>query len=127
MSSPSWLPSNKYSWKELTENGGLNELTVSELNKYLNYHRLPKSGKKLDKIKRITSHTYQSNTGQVQSLVTARSICDQDTDTTSNDSEGEIIEEFGSSDDTSDGELHPQLITTTRSERVAGAWKNVFI
>ena len=43
------------------------------------------------------------NTGQVQSLVTARSICDEDTDTTSDDSEKEIIEEFGSSDDTSDG------------------------
>ena len=59
----------------------------------------------------------------MQSLVTARSICDEDTDTTSDDSEEEIIEELGSSDDTSDGEL--QLITTTRSGRVAEAWRNV--
>ena len=118
---------DKYNWEELTENGGLNKLTVSELDKYLNYHHLPKSGKNLDKIKRITSHTFPPNTGQVQSLVTARSIYDEDTDTTSDDSEEEIIEEFGSSDDTSDGELHPQFITTTRSERVAGAWRNVFI
>ena len=42
----------------------------------------------------------RSNTGQVQSLVIARLICDEDTDATSDDSEEEIIEEFGSSDDT---------------------------
>ena len=77
-------------------------------------------------MKRITCHTCRSNTGQVQSLVTARPICDEDTDATSDDSEEEIIEEFGSSDDTSDGELHPQL-TTTLSGRVAGSWRNVFI
>ena len=63
----------------------------------------------------------------MQSLVTARPICDEDTDTTSGDSEEEIIEEFGSSDDTLDGELHPQLTTTTRSGTVAGSWRNVFI
>ena len=40
---------------------------------------------------------------------------------TSDDSEEEIIEEFGSSDDTSDGELHPQLITTTRSGSMENA------
>ena len=112
----------------LTVNGGLYKLTVSELDKYLNYHRLPKSGKKLDKIKRITCHTSRSNTGQVQSLVTARPICDEDTDATSDDLEEEIIEEFRSSDDTLDGELlHPRLITTTRSRRVARSWRNVFI
>ena len=51
---------DKYNWEELTENGGLNKLfhlTIFELDKYLNCHRLPKSGKKLDKIKRITCHT----------------------------------------------------------------------
>ena len=59
----------------------------------------------------------------MQSLVTARPIC-EDTDATSDDTEEEIIE-LGSSDDTSDGELHPQLIITTRSGRVAEAWRNV--
>ena len=53
---------DKYNWEELTVNGRLSKLTVSELDKYLNYHPLPKSGKKLDKIKRITCHTYRSNT-----------------------------------------------------------------
>ena len=48
---------NKYNWEELTVNGGLNKLTVFELEKYLNYHHRPKSGKKLDKTKRITCHT----------------------------------------------------------------------
>ena len=48
---------DKYNWEELTENGGLNKLTVSELDKYLNYHRLPRSGKKLNKLKRIICHT----------------------------------------------------------------------
>ena len=81
----------------------------------------------MDKNKCITCHTCRSNTGQVQSLVTARPISDKDTDATNDDSEEEIIEEFGSLDDTSDGELHPQLITTTRSGRVTGSWRNVFI
>ena len=64
---------------------------------------------------------------EVQSLVTARSICDKDTDTTSVDLEEEIIEGFGSSDDTLDGELHSKLTTTTRSGREAGSWRNMFI
>ena len=118
---------DKYNLEELTINGGLNKLTVSELDKYLNYHSLPKSGKKLDKIKHITCHTCRSNTGQVQSLVTAGPICDEDTDATSDDSQEEIIEEFNTSDDASDGELHPQLKTITRSRRVAGSWRKVFI
>ena len=98
---------DKYNWEELTVNGGLNKLvTVSELDKYLNHRRLPISEKKLDKIKCITCHKCRSNTGQVLSLVTAQPICDEDTDATSDDSEEEIIEEIGSSDDTPDGELH---------------------
>ena len=40
----------KYNWEELTVNGGLNKLTVSELDKYLNYYRLPKSGKSWTKL-----------------------------------------------------------------------------
>ena len=75
----------------------------------------------------MTCHKCRSNTGQVQFLVTAPPICDEYTDTTSDDSEEEIIEEFGSSDFTLDGELHPQLTTTTRSGRVAGSWRNVLI
>ena len=62
----------------------------------------------MDKIKHVICHTCRPNTGKVQSLVTARSICDKDTDTTSDDKEEEIVEEFGSADDTLDGELHPQ-------------------
>ena len=46
----------------------------------------------------------------IETLVTVRPICDEETDATSYDSEEEIIEEFGSSDDTLDGELHAQLI-----------------
>ena len=63
----------------------------------------------------------------MQSLVTARPICDEDTDITSDYSEEEIIEKFGSSDDTLNDELHAQLTTITRSGRVAGSWRNVFI
>ena len=63
----------------------------------------------------------------MQSLVTAQPICDEDTDATSDDLKEEILEEFGSSDDTSDGELHPQLMTTSPSRRVEGSWRNVFM
>ena len=116
---------DKYNWEELTENGGLNKLTVSELDKYLNYHRLPKSGKKLDKIERITCHTSKHWTSAIFSYSPVD--MDEDTDTTSDDSEEEILEEFGSSDDALNGELHPQLTTTTRSGRVAGSRRNVLI
>ena len=48
---------DKHNWEKLTVNGGLNKLTFSELEKYLKYHHLSKSGKTLDKIKRITCRT----------------------------------------------------------------------
>ena len=41
---------DKYNWEELTVNGGLNKLTVSELDKYLSYHRLPNLGKSWTKL-----------------------------------------------------------------------------
>ena len=47
---------------------------------------------------------------RVRIHASVRSVCNKDTDAPSDDSEEEIIEEFGSSDDTSDGELHPQLL-----------------
>ena len=49
-------------------------------------------------------------------------------DVSSSDSEDEVREEFGSSDDTSSDTSSDelQLTTTTRSGRVAGSWKNAF-
>ena len=53
-------------------------------------------------------------------IFSSRPICDEDTDTTSGDSEEEIIEEFGSSDDTLDGKLHPQLTTNHHTQWKSG-------
>ena len=127
-----------YIWEELTVNGGINKLTVSELEKYLSHHNLPKYGKKIDKIKRISCHVCRSNSGRekVQSLIAAQqpriersSNGDTNSDVSSSDSEDEVGEEFGSSDDTSSDTSSDelQLTTTTRSGRVAGSWKNASI
>ena len=90
---------SSYIWEELTVNGGINKLTVSELKKYLSHHNLPKYGKKIDKIKRISCHLCRSNSGRekVQSLVAAQqpriersSNGDTNSDVSSSDSEDEV-------------------------------------
>ena len=48
-----------YKWQELVENGNLASLTVAELNKYLDHHKLCKKGKKKEKMRRITVHCYR--------------------------------------------------------------------
>jgi len=52
----------------LTVNGDLRKLVISELDKYLLYHDLPKTEKK---IKRIICHVCRSRTKEVQAVVTA--------------------------------------------------------
>ena len=60
---------------------------------------------------------------------TFKSTALHSSDVSSSDSEDEVREEFGSSDDTSSDTSSDelQLTTTTRSGRVAGSWKNAFI
>ncbi|EDO37079.1 predicted protein [Nematostella vectensis] len=50
-----------YNWQELIENGKLPSLVVSELDKYLIHYNLSKTGKKKDKIRRITVHYYNQD------------------------------------------------------------------
>ena len=45
-----------YDWKTLVEKGELDILKVPELDKYIEYNKLSKNGKKIDNIKRITVH-----------------------------------------------------------------------
>lgn len=61
-----------YNWKELIAAGSLEKLTV--LDKYLNHHKLPKSGKKIDKVKHITCHICWSTCGHqaIQTLIQAQ-------------------------------------------------------
>ena len=46
----------EYKWAELITNGKSGDLAVSELDNYLDHHKLSKTGKKVDKIRRIMCH-----------------------------------------------------------------------
>jgi len=50
-----------YDWKTLVEKGELGTLKVPELNKYIEHNKLSKNGKKIDKIKQITVHYYETS------------------------------------------------------------------
>ena len=45
-----------YDWLDLTMNGKLKKITISDLEKYLNYNSLSKKGRKDDKVKTIMCH-----------------------------------------------------------------------
>lgn len=121
---------DSYKWEELSVNGQLKKLKVHELDKYLNYNKLNTTGKKLDKVKRITCHICRSQTKKVQALVTQhKSVEETDSEISDNDSQDEFIAvSIGSSEDEDmDDTIDDfQCITTTRSGRVAGTWKNTF-
>ena len=48
-------------WKTLGEKGKLDTLKVPELDKYIEHNKLSKNGKKIDKIKWITEHYYETS------------------------------------------------------------------
>ena len=50
-----------YDWKTPVEKGELDTLKVPELDKYIEHNKLSKNGKKIDKIKRITVHYYETS------------------------------------------------------------------
>ena len=50
-----------YDWKTLVEKGELDTLKVPEVDKYIEHNKLSKNGKKIDKIKRITVHYYETS------------------------------------------------------------------
>ncbi|CAH3178082.1 unnamed protein product [Porites evermanni] len=50
-----------YDWKTLVEKGELDTLKVPELDKYIEHNKLSKNGKKIDKIKRITVHYFETS------------------------------------------------------------------
>ncbi len=45
-----------YDWHSLLSDGRIGKLTILELNKYLEHHKLPITGKKNDKIRTIAAH-----------------------------------------------------------------------
>ena len=49
-------------WKTLSaEEGELDTLKVPELDKYIEHNKVGKNGKRIDKIKRITIHYYETS------------------------------------------------------------------
>ena len=134
-------PYKSYDWEKLVVDGGLQKLTVPELDKYLVHHKLPTARKKkLDKIRCITCHICRSENGRVQGLVRQQTEPDSDEDEegSSSESEAEIVAvEFGSSDEEVDGDednddgaqesgISDDHFIRTRAGRVAGSWRNAF-
>ena len=71
-----------YDWKTLVEKGELDTLKVPELDKYIEHNKLSKNGKKIDKIKRITVHYYE--TSKESTFPSSVSVC-EDSDDSDND------------------------------------------
>ena len=94
-------PYENHDWENLVVDGGLQKLTVPELDKYLVHHDLPTARKKkMDKIRCITCHISRSENGRVQGLVRQQTEPDsgEDEEKSSGESEaGMVAVEFGSS------------------------------
>ena len=53
----------EYAWLELVQCGNIKKLLVSELEKYLKHYKLSSSGKKADKIRKISLHVLGADEG----------------------------------------------------------------
>lgn len=133
---------DQYDWLKLAMDGGLKNLKVIELDKYLESNGITKYGKKDDKIKTITCHVIRANANSTigqekidKHLAVIADVRNSDTCTSQSDSsdDDEVVamlsedstEELQEFDDSTSGDF--QTITVTRSGRVVGSWKNACI
>jgi len=114
-----------YDWKALVEKGELGTLKVPELDKYIEHNKLSKKGKKIDKIKRITVHYYETSK---ESTIPSSISVGEDSDESDSDDDLVLCDESESdeSDESeSDDDSHTVTIpkvTSTRSGRRVGHW-----
>ena len=106
-----------YKWEELVENCKLKSLTVAELDKYLDHHKLCKKGKKVAKIWRITAH-YYVKCGEA--IPKDYPVAGADEQVGSADSENET--DSSGTDDQEYGNKLPIQQQTSRSGRKTGLW-----
>ena len=106
-----------YDWKTLVEKGGLDTLKVPELDKYIEHNKLSKNGKKIDKIKRITVHYYE--TSKESTFPSSVSVC-EDSDESDSDNDLVLCDESESDDDSHIVTI--QEGTSRRSGHRVGLW-----
>ena len=110
-----------YDWKTLVEKGELDTLKVPELDKYIEHNKLSKNGKKIDKIKRITVHYYETSK---ESTFPSSVSVGEDSDESDSDNDLVLCDE-SESESESDDDSHTVTIqegTSTRSGRRVGHW-----
>ena len=100
--------------------GELDTLKVPELDKYIEHNKLSKNGKKIDKIKRITVHYFETFESSFRSSVSVG----EDSDESDSDNDLVLCDE-SESEIESDDESHTVTIqegTSTGSGRRIGRW-----
>ena len=110
-----------YDWKTLVEKWELDTLKVLELDKYIEYNKLSKNGKKIDKIKRITVHYYETSK---ESTFPSSVSVGEDSDESDSDNDL-VLRDESESESESDDDSHTVTIqegTSTRSGRRVGHW-----
>ncbi|XP_070570891.1 uncharacterized protein [Ptychodera flava] len=126
-----------YDWLDLVLNGKLGTLILSELDKYLEYNKLSKKGTKSDKIKAISCDVLRKTEGKT-AMEKIREAENSDSESETSDSEDDVVlEEVGNKSDNdictdtdaneSGGDDDGKLIVTTRSGRVAGSWRLLYV
>jgi len=108
-----------YYWKTLLEKGELGTLKVPELNKYIEHNQLSKNGKKIDKIKRITVHYYE--TSKESTIPSSVSVGENSDESGDNDL---VLCGDSESESESDEDSHYTVPegTSSRSGRRVGHW-----
>ena len=110
-----------YDRKTLVEKGELDTLKVLELDKYIEHNKLSNNGKKIDKIKRITVHYYETSK---ESTFPSSVSVGEDSDESDSDNDLVLCDE-SESESESDDDSHTVTIqegTSTRSGRRVGHW-----
>ena len=112
---------HRYDWKTLVEKKEVDTLKVPELDKYIEHNKLSKNGKKIDKIKWITVHYYETS----KEFTFPSSIrVGEDSDESDSDNDLVLCDE-SESESESDDDSHTVTIqegTSTRSGHRVGHW-----
>ena len=106
-----------YDWKTLVEKGELDTLKVPELDKYIEHNKLSKNGKKIDKIKRITVHYYETSK---ESTFPSSVSVGEDSASDESDSDNDLVLcDESESESESDDDSHIVTIQEAHQEEVA--------
>ena len=91
-----------YDWKTLVEKGELNTLKVRELDKYIEHNKLSKNWKKIDKIKWITVHYYETSKESTFDTFPSSISVGEDSDESDSDNDLVLCDESESESESDD-------------------------